>query len=203
MTNYTIPNQNHVQSAVLRMASQNFTTGSPFTFQQQIINHAGRRWEIDVTLKPMRHSDARTWLAWLAKLDGSLNTFTMSDPLGCNPQGSAGGTPLVAGASQTGSSLNVDGCTTSTTDWLKAGDYIQLGTGADARLHMATDDVDTDGTGAATINIWPPLTSSPADNASVIVSNAVGAFRLSSNVSTWSIDKASVYGINFSGVQVI
>jgi len=68
---------------------------------------------------------------------------------------------------------------------------------------MATDDVDTDGSGAATINIWPPLISSPSDNASVIVSDAVCAFRLSSNVSTWSIDKASIYGINFSGVQAI
>ena len=97
----------------------------------------------------------------------------------------------------------MDGCSTSTTGWLKAGDYIQLGSGSDARLHMVTDDVTTSGTGTATINIWPALTASPSDNATVVVSDAVGAFRLSSNVSTWSADEASVYGISFSGVSAL
>ena len=203
MTNYVIPNQSHIRSATLRMSSQNFITTSPFTFQQQVINHAGRRWEIDVNLRPMRHSDARIWIAWLAKLDGALNTFTMSDPLGCTPQGSAGGTPRVNGSSQTGSSLNIDGCTTSTTNWLKAGDYIQLGTGADARLFMVKDNVNTNSSGQATLSLWPNITTAPANNQSVIVSNPQAAFRLSSNVSTWSANEASIYGINFSGVAVL
>lgn len=203
MTNYALPSHTGIRNITFRMASQNFITTSPFTYQQQVINHAGRRWEVDVTLPPMKHSDARVWLAWLAKLDGALNTFTIGDPLGATAQGSAGGTPLVAGASQTGSSLNVDGCTTSTTDWLKAGDYIQLGTGSSARLYMVKDDVDTSGTGTATISIWPSITTAPSDNASVIVSNTVGAFRLSSNISTWSADEASIYGISFSGVGAV
>lgn len=203
MTNYALPSHTGIRGVTFRMASQNFTTTSPFTYQQQVINHAGRRWEVDVTLPPMKHADARIWLAWLAKLDGSLNTFTIGDPLGATAQGTAGGTPLVAGASQTGSSLDVDGCTLSQTGWLKAGDYIQLGTAASARLYMVTDDVDTDGFGAATINVWPAITVAPADNASVIVANTVGAFRLASNVSTWSADEAAVYGISFSGVGLV
>ena len=203
MTNYALPNKDHVQSAVLRMASQNFITSSPFTYQQQVLNHAGRRWEIDITLRPMRHADARLWLSWLAKLDGALNTFNIGDPLGCTPQGSAGGAPRVQGAGQTGSSLNIDGCTTSTTGWLKAGDYIQIGSAASARLYMVTDDANTNSSGQTTLNLWPAITSAPSDNTSIIVSNTVGAFRLASNVSTWSIDQASIYGINFSGVQVI
>ena len=93
MTNYALPSHTGIRSVVFRMSSQNFSTGSPFTYQQQVINHAGRRWEVDVTLPPMKHANARIWLAWLAKLDGSLNTFTIGDPLGCTAQGEAGGTP--------------------------------------------------------------------------------------------------------------
>lgn len=203
MTNYALPSHTGIRSVVFRMSSQNFSTASPFTYQQQIINHAGRRWEVDVTLPPMKHADARIWLAWLAKLDGSLNTFTLGDPLGCTAQGEAGGTPLVSGADQTGSSLDVDGCTISQTGWLKAGDYIQIGTGADARLYMVTDDVDSDGAGAATINIWPPINNAPADSAAISVADTVGVFRLASNISTWSTDEAAIYGISFSGIGLV
>ena len=203
MTNYALPSHTGIQSAVFRMASRNAISTSPFTFAQQVISHQGQRWEVDVTLPPMKHADARIWLAWLAKLDGALNTFNLGDPLGATPQGSAGGAPLVAGANQTGSSLNVDGCSASQTNWLKAGDYIQLGTAGSAKLHMVTDNVNTNGSGAATINVWPAIRVAPSDNASVILTNTVGTFRLSSDMSTWSADQASIYGIQFSGVGVI
>lgn len=203
MTNYALPSHTGIRSVVFRMASQNAITASPFTFKQQVLQHPGRRWEVDVALPPMKHADARIWIAWLAQLDGTYNTFTIGDPLGATPQGSAGGTPLVAGASQTGASLNIDGCTLSQTGWLKAGDYIQLGTGGDARLYMVTADVNSSGTGTATLPIWPSITTAPADNASVVVSSTVGAFRLTSNISTWSADEASIYGISFSGVGIV
>jgi hypothetical protein len=202
MTNYPMPTTPGPRKIVIRQASANFATQSPFTYTTQVLNHPGRRWEIDITLPPMKHATARPWLAWFGQLDGQLNTFTAGDPVAQTPRGSAGGTPLVAGASQTGSTLDVDGCTVSQTGWLLAGDYIQIGTGADARLYMATADVDTDGSGAATIPIWPALVAAPADNAAVIVSNTVGAFRLSSNVRQWSVETL-FYGITFSGIGVI
>jgi hypothetical protein len=68
---------------------------------------------------------------------------------------------------------------------------------------MVTDDVDTNGSGEATINLWPAITTAPDNNASVVVSDTVGTFRLASNVSTWSIDDASIYGISFSGVALV
>lgn len=203
MTNYALPTHTGIRNITFRMSTRTALSESPFTFKQQVIAYPGRRWEVDVTLPPMKHADARQWLAWLAKLDGNINTFTLGDPLGATARGSAGGTPLVAGAAQTGASLDVDGCTLSTTGWLLEGDYIQLGTGASARLHMVTADVDTDGTGAATIPIWPEITTAPADNAPVIVSDTVAAFRLASSVSTWSADEAAIYGINFSGVGLV
>lgn len=203
MTNYALPNHTGIRNITFRMASQNAITQSPFTFKQQVLAHPGRRWEVDVTLPPMRHAAARQWLAWLAKLDGALNTFTIGDPMGCSPRGDGGGTPLVAGADQTGASLDVDGGPVSTTGWLLEGDYIQLGTGEDARLYMVTADADTDAGGAATLSLWPSITEAPADNATVTIENTVGAFRLVSNVSTWNVNEMAIYGVQFSGVGVV
>ena len=202
MTNYALPTVTGIRAIAIRQSNKVRLTGSPFTFAQQVLSYDGQRWEADVTLPPMKHSSAREWIAFLTKLRGPTHTFTMGDMF-CNPQGEAGGTPLVAGGSQTGATLNVDGCTVSQTDWLKAGDYIQLGTGADARLHMVTADADTDGSGAVTLDLWPNVRTAPADNASIVVSSPVGAWRLASSNIGWDINEASVYGLTFSAVSVV
>jgi hypothetical protein len=109
----------------------------------------------------------------------------------------------VNGASQTGSSLVIDGATTTQTDWLKAGDWIQLGTGSSSKLHKVVQDVDTDGSGNATLEIWPDLRSSPADNAAINLSTCKGVFRLNNNISSWNINSISSYGIEFEAVEAL
>jgi hypothetical protein len=62
--------------------------------------------------------------------------------------------------------------------------------------------VDTSG-GAATLDIWPNLRSSPADNAAVVVANTKGKFRLKDNITQWNINEISSYGITFDCVEAI
>jgi intracellular sulfur oxidation DsrE/DsrF family protein len=54
-----------------------------------------------------------------------------------------------------------------------------------------------------TLDIWPRLRESPADNAVVVTSNTVGLFRLASNDSEWNVNEATVYGITFAAVEAI
>ena len=110
---------------------------------------------------------------------------------------------MVNGASQTGGTLNIDGCTASQTGWLKAGDYIQLGTAGTATLHKVLADADSNGSGEVSLDIWPYIRTAPSDNASVVVTNTVGRFRLASNQQNWSIRETSAYGITFGGVGAI
>ena len=110
---------------------------------------------------------------------------------------SSAGTPLVKGASQTGNTLLIDGATASQTGYLKAGDYIQLGSGISQRLHMVTADANTDGSGNATLSIEPALRTSPADNLAITVANCKGVFRLNSNETSWNANAISTYGITF------
>lgn len=179
---------------------------SPFTFQQQIVAHAGQRWAASVSLPPMKRQDAETWVAFLLSMKGQVGTFLLGDPNCQTPQGSAStnaGTPLVSGGGQTGDSLVVDGLPANTTNYLKAGDYIQLGSGATASLHKVLTNVDTDSTGGALLEIWPSLRSSPADNAPVVVANTKGRFRLKENMTQWSINEISSYGITFDCVEAL
>jgi len=176
---------------------------SPFTAKQQVYKYTGQFWEAEISLPPMKRSDAEYWISFLLKLNGSYGTFLLGDPNGATARGVATGTPLVKGASQTGSELITDGWTTSTTGILKAGDYIQIGGGASAKLHKVLDDVDSDSSGNATLTIWPDLRSAPSDNAPIVVSGAKGVFRLSTNQSDWDVNEASIYGMTFPAREAL
>lgn len=202
MANYTFPSIG-LRSMNIRARNVVSVSSSPFTGQQQVYKHQGQWWEAEVTLPPMKRDDAETVAAFLIKLNGQYNTFNLGDPANTSPRGVGTGTPLVNGGSQTGSSLVTDGWTTSTTGILKAGDWIQLGSGASSRLHKVLDDVNSDGSGNATISIWPDLRSSPLDNATITVSSPKGTWRLASNEVNYSIDEASIYGITFACVEAL
>jgi hypothetical protein len=70
-------------------------------------------------------------------------------------------------------------------------------------LHKVLADVNTNGSGQATLLLWPHIRTAPADNATVIVTNTVGRWRLASNESSWSVNEASIYGISFSAMEAI
>lgn len=197
------PTHTGVRSISIRQQTVSKITESPFTLKQQVIVHTGQRWEASIELPPMTHANARQWIAWLSSLRGHQGSFLMGDPLGVTPAGSAGGTPVVDGASQTGGSLNITGATASQTGWLKAGDYIQLGSGETTTLHMVLADADSDVSGDVTVDIWPDLRSSPSDAATVVVSAAKGLWRLTSNNIGWDADHASIYGLSFSVVEAL
>ena len=199
----TLPSHTGIQNITLRAVNTVGMSMSPFTYQQQAVAHAGQRWEVDVTLPAMNRADAEQWVAFLVSLRGRFGTFTLGDPVGASPRGSAGGTPLVNGASQIGGTLNIDGCTASQTGWLKAGDYIQLGTAGSATLHKVLADADSNGSGQVALDIWPYIRTAPSDNATVVVTNTIGRFRLANNEQNWSIREAALYGITFGGVEAI
>jgi hypothetical protein len=201
-----LPTQTGIAS--IRLVARNVvsTSTSPFTFKQQVVKHSGERWEADIALPPQKRDDAEEWLGFLLSLGGAYGTFLLGDPLGDTPRGSAAsvpGTPSVNGDGQTGNLLAIDGLPVSATGYLKAGDYIQIGTGASSRLHKVLQQVDTNSSGQATLAIWPSLRESPVNNATVIVSDCKGLFRLSAADTSWDINTASIYGMTFGAVEAI
>lgn len=174
-------------------------TQSPFTGQQQVFEHAGQWWEAVVTLAPMNRATAAEWQAFFLSLRGRKGTFMLGDPDATTPRGTPSGTPLVNGASQTGSSLATDGWTPDATGLLLKGDYIQIGN----HMYMVLNDVDADGSGEATIDVWPRLRADVDDNDPIITSNCKCIFRLTSNDIGWSADRLSHYRMSFACAEVI
>ncbi len=170
---------------------------SPFTFQSQAQSYSGQRWRASVSIPPLPRADAEVWVSFLLKLKGRYGTFLMGDPAGKTARGTLGGTPQVNGASQTGSSLQIRGATPSVSNYFRSGDYIQLGTTSNSRLHKVLDNVASDSSGFLTVDIWPNLRYSPANLETIYTSNTVGRFLLSDNRTNWNINDATFYGITF------
>lgn len=177
---------------------------SPFSAARQKCSHPGAYWDGTITFRPMTYAQSAEVKAFLAKLAGKFGTFSYGDPdaLARGRMG-AGGTILVNGGSQTGNTLNVDGMTTSTSNILKAGDYFQIGTGADAQLYMATENLNSNGSGAGVLTFEPNLRTSPADNAEIISTAPKGVFQLADDAAEWSSDASSVTSITIAFVEAI
>src|SRR6266851_4954675 len=132
---------------------------SPFTGQQQVQDWQQGWLEASVSYPPLTHVQAQAWIAFQMGLRGQANVFQLGDPLAVAPQGSGAGTPLVNAGSQTGFSLNTKGWTPGAAGVLLPGDWLQIGYRAYRNLTPAN----ADGTGHATLSIWPSLRESPAD----------------------------------------
>jgi hypothetical protein len=65
------------------------------------------------------------------------------------------------------------------------------------------DDVNSDGSGNATLTVWPDLRSAPADNAAITVSNTKTTFRLNSAQTSWDINEATIYGLTFGAREAL
>ena len=199
----TLPTVTGARRVNLRAINAIALSQGTFTFVAQSQAFPGQMWAADVSLPPMKRSDAAVWVSWLVSLRGQYGTFLMGDPLCTTAQGEAGGTPIASGSNPAGETLNIGQATANQTGWLKAGDYIQIGAGQSARLHQVLSDVDTDASGNGTLSLWPHTRSAVAAGTAITVSSPVGRWRLDNNQSEWSINEAAIYGISFSAMEAI
>ena len=180
-----------IESIELRAVNAVATSQSPFTYKQQIISHGGQKWEASVSIPSVHRDKAAQWKAMLVGLKGPVGTFLLGDPDYATPQGTVSSCTLTGNAGD-------ESAVVSMTGTLTAGDYIQLGSGASAKLHQVLLDQDGDGS----VEIWPALRSDYT--AETVTFNAPkGVFRLATNMTSWSINNASTYGISFEAVEAV
>ena len=201
----TMPTHTGIRSVELRVTNSVAYSRSPFTFSGQAHAYAGKAWQADITLPPMKRTNAEQWIAFLLSLKGQFGTFYLGDPRACTPLGSARDidTILVNGAISSGDTVNIDSAPVSRTDYLKAGDYMQIGAGTSRQLFKVLTDVNTNGSGQATVDVWPNVRTTIANNSAVTVQSAKGIFRLVTNEQAFSINEASIYGITFGAIEAV
>lgn len=200
----TFPTNKKVGPCTMRARSIVASLPSVFTGETQVQKHQGQWWEFEAGLPPMKRADAEEWISFFLSLNGMQGTFLFGDPNGETARGIATGTPLVKGASQTGDQLITDGWTPNVTGILKQGDYFSLGSGTSTRLHKVIEvDVNSDGSGDATLRIWPDLRSSPGDNDPLDITAPKGVFRLASNEMPYVLRAPDLYNITIAGIEAL
>lgn len=172
---------------------------SPFTGSTQLQAWPGADlWDATIALPKLTAPDAAVWSAFLAECRGKLNVFYLSDPTYKGPQGTVKGVPVVNGVNNAMATvLNTRGWTANSFRLLLPGDYLQLG----YWLHRVLNQVNSDGSGNATISIWPSSREATTDGQAINLNNPKGLFRLASNRRSVLSDETRLSGVSFKAVE--
>ena len=183
MTTYAFPTLTQQAPMALEWALQSNTQTftSPLNGTVQTLELPGARWRASFTYQNLSDADAATLQAFLTKLRGQANRFTLYNFARKRPNGLAYGTPLVNGGSQTGTTLLTKGWAINAMGILKAGDFFSV----NGELKMCVADCDSDSTGYATVTFEPPLRASPANNSSITTTQPTATFMLTEATSKW------------------
>jgi hypothetical protein len=159
---------------------------SPFTMQIQQYNWPGQGWLGSVDCPPMVRADAEAVIAFL--LGAQRGTFYFQDYANPINRGGVTGTLTVTTATANATTLTFGGATGS----FALGDWLQISTSLYKVVQVNS---------SSSVEVFPVLRSSYAASTPITYANAKGVFRLASSSTEWSIDLASIYGINFSIIE--
>jgi hypothetical protein len=159
---------------------------SPFTMQTQQYNWPGQAWLASVDCPPMPRADAEAVISFL--LSAHRGTFYFQDYANPTNRGGVTGTLTVATATANASTLTFSGATGS----FALGDWLQISTSLYKVVQVNS---------SSSVEVFPVLRSSYTAGTAITYTNAKGVFRLAGASTEWSIDLASIYGINFSIIE--
>lgn len=200
----TWPTELGLASIVLRSSNVVGKAASKFTRQSQTYGWArAQQFSADISLPAkMTRANAEAWVAFLLSLYGAEGSFLMpADTVNTSPSGSWAGSPKIKGAHAAGArTLAMDGFTPSAPNVAKRGDWLQVGSGSSSRLHKVLKDTNADGSGEASVEVWPSVRSALADDAAIVTSSPKGLFMLAGDFE-YSIEECIAYGLQFSAVE--
>ncbi|MDP2957173.1 MAG: hypothetical protein Q8N53_12190, partial [Longimicrobiales bacterium] len=133
---------------------------------------AGRVWQEFWPVLSAGSADVQALITFVEKSYNLGETFDLIHYLlpgsGKAPNGAGGGTPLVNGATEAGSSIATDGWSNNITGVVKAGDCFKIA-GLNQLFRVTADANSGATTGPATIYINPPILvgASPANDAAI------------------------------------
>ena len=136
----------------------------------------GRTWQEAWPALAAGSADVQALITTIENLYNTGATCTLTHYLlpgsGLAANGAGGGTPRVNGGSEAGTTVDTDGWSASVTGAMKAGDCFTIAN-VDV-LFRVTADVNSNGSGVATLAIEPPILagSPPTDDALLTIADA-------------------------------
>jgi len=175
-------------------------------------------WHYSFPLVAQTYEEAQEWMGALCRLV-KMGTVFPAIPPGFDPPEyvkkyrdgntwttgtSFNGQPLLDGANQTGSSIDVTNLVANET-FLQRGDYMALIGPNHTELKIVTADSESDSTGHATVQFTPPIRVAPTSTDVINIVNPGTLFRLSrpefvynlqpNRIVNMTIDAVESYGI--------
>jgi hypothetical protein len=181
MTILFFPNTIPAPNSMSLTAAGNTQSGgrSPFDGTEQVLALPGARWLAEMRWQNLTEAEWRTLGAFIATLNGRAGRFVYSPNFRFPRRGTATGTPLVNGGSQTGSTLATDGWNAGVA--FLPGDLLGYVDPTGRQMMHRVTATATVSSGACTVAIWPPLRRSPADNTALQIVSPSPTWRLSTD----------------------
>ena len=151
----------------------------------------GHQWTFTASFLDLSREQMAEVFAFAMEQDGVYGTFTVVPPDLATPRGTALGSPVVDGAGQTGTTLNVRGATASQAAFLKKMDIFSIN--GDTKVYMVTQDAASDGSGDVALTFRPPLEISPADGAVLTVANVAFTMSFASAIREYDVKQPVLY----------
>ena len=178
------------------------TTFYTLSGKRSVNQFAAQYYTLSVNMPPMKQAVYQEYKAFLIAQKGSFNTFTFQYPvnnLGVDKDKTTVATTSINVVGAT--SVVCDGFTASTNDVLKGGDFVKFS--GHSKVYMVTGDINSNGSGASSISIEPPLQTATANNESVTVNKPLFTVALSSDDVLTSTDASNFYSLNFDIREVL
>jgi hypothetical protein len=159
----TFPSSPKPSSAKVRSISPTFVSTAQ-NLRQVVSSRNAHRWAVELSFPPMKRVDFAPLWAFIVAQKGRAGSFDFVLPEHA-PRGTWEGTPLVDGAGQTGTVINLKGFAVSKTGVAKAGDFVRFA--GSYKTYMVAADANSDSAGKAALHINTTLVASPANSAAV------------------------------------
>lgn len=185
----TLPRRTQYSMRVVSAAND---MAPAFGGNTQRLARKGTRFGIDVSVPPL--PQAGCGMALITDLvQGETEVMAFNIPEAFPAQ--SYGTPLVKGAGQAGSTLAIDGLPPLTA--IPKGKFLTVIIGGQRYAYLVRASTVANGSGEASLPIWPMLRKSPADNAVI----ELAAPKIEGYVPTgqeWSISSLKSVGLSFT-----
>lgn len=171
------------------------------SLKRQVRSRGGQRWMLNVSFPPMTRAEFAPIYAFSVKQKGQYETFTYVPPTISTTRGSSGETPVVNGAISAGAvTASVDGLTASTSNILRAGDFIKFSD--HTKIYMVTDDMSSDGSGEATLNFHPAATEAIPDDATITIASVPFTVSFQDDVREFGTNITNLYSYEINLIEV-
>jgi len=197
----TFPSTPTPRDVVIR-SQQNTIVSTTASGRRQARQIDGQRFALTLRFPVMSRTEFAPILAFIMKQRSQLESFTYTPATMEDTRGSAATVISVNGAHSAGdTTIDVDGMGNNLNGVLKAGDFIRF-TGQ-TKVYMVVEDLNSNGSGAGTITIEPPLRSSLSDNTVLIYNNVDFTVGLTSDIQEFNIGTSLYYQYEVDLVEVL